>query len=216
MSPVYPAVLRFLRRNLALLLVAAAAAGTVAAYYHLISLRTPDVPFVTTPQDVVDAMLDVAAITSDDLVYDLGCGDGRIAVTAARKYGPKVVAIDIDPERIRETRQNAEAAGVLPLVTLSRADFFTLDFRPASVVAMYLHPGVIDRLVPQFEQMKPGSRIVSHHFRVPGMKPTKVLQVRSAEDGIDHPVYLYVLPFEKAPAAALRPGTAPDATSTAP
>ena len=126
--------------------------------------REPDVPYVPTPQPVVDAMLEMAKVTSADVVYDLGCGDGRIPITAAQRYGAKGVGIDIDPRRIAEAGENAKAAGVTGKVTFLNEDLFTADFSSATVVTLYLLPSVNEKLMPRLKALKPGTRIVSHAF----------------------------------------------------
>src|SRR6187399_1520097 len=128
------------------------------------SERDPDVIYVPTPEPVVDRMLELAAVDEDDIVYDLGCGDGRIVITAAQRYGVKAWGFDIDPVRVAEARANAKAAGVEDLVTIEQKDIFTLDLSPASVVTLYLLPELNVRLIPQLAQLEPGSRIVSHDF----------------------------------------------------
>jgi len=127
-------------------------------------LRKPDVIYVPTPQAVVDAMLEMAKVTSQDVVYDLGCGDGRIPITAAQKYGARGIGIDIDPQRIYEANENAKAAGVTGKVTFLNQDLFTSDFKEATVVTLYLLPSLNERLIPQLKALKPGTRIVSHAF----------------------------------------------------
>ena len=186
-----------MRRNLPLILVGLAAVGAVVAFYEMKDHRTPDVSFVTTPPDVVEAMVELADVTKDDVVYDLGCGDGRMVIAAARKHGCRGLGVDIDPERVAEARANAEAAGVQGLVKFRHQDIYDLDLGEASVVMMFLLSTVNERLVPQFERMKPGSRIVSHQFSIRGVKPRKVIQVRSKEDNMEHPVYLWVTPLER-------------------
>ena len=108
-----------------------------------------------TPQPVVDKMLELAEVKKGDVVYDLGCGDGRIVVTAAKKYGVKAVGFDINPERIKEARENVKANHVEKLVTIKQADIFTLDLREASVVTLYLLPSLNVKLMPQLEKLKP-------------------------------------------------------------
>jgi cyclopropane fatty-acyl-phospholipid synthase-like methyltransferase len=128
-------------------------------------LRTPDVFYVPTPQPVVDAMLTMARVTDKDVVYDLGCGDGRIPITAALKYGARGVGIDIDPKRIEEANENAKAAGVTGKVTFLNQDLFTSDFKDATVVTLYLLPSLNEKLMPKLKaELKPGTRIVSHAF----------------------------------------------------
>jgi SAM-dependent methyltransferase len=169
--------------------------------------REPDVIYVPTPQDVVDKMLELAEVKKGDVVYDLGCGDGRIVVTAAKKYGVKAVGFDIDPQRIKEARANVKKNKVDDLVTIRQADIFTLDLREASVVTLYLLPELNVRLMPQLEKLKKGSRIVSHEFDMRGAKPIKVLTIKEDEtsedydgyDGFDlsHTIYKWVVPWEK-------------------
>jgi SAM-dependent methyltransferase len=126
-----------------------------------------DVPFVPTPPEVVDKMLEVGAIGKDDTVYDLGCGDGRIVVTAAKRFGARGVGIDIDPERIREARENARKEGVTKLVQFRQGDLFKSNFAPATVVTLYLLPEINQRLRPQlWRQLKVGTRVVSHEFEM--------------------------------------------------
>lgn len=124
-----------------------------------------DVPFVPTPQEVVERMLQMAKVGKNDVLYDLGCGDGRIVVTAAKAHGARGTGIDIDPERIGEARKNAEQAGVARQVSFKVADLFETDVSPASVVTLYLLPNINTRLRPRlWEQLKVGSRVVSHAF----------------------------------------------------
>jgi SAM-dependent methyltransferase len=124
-----------------------------------------DVPFVPTPQEVVDRMLALAGIGKSDTLYDLGCGDGRIVVTAARQYGAHGVGIDLNPQRIDEARANARKAGVEKRVSFKVADLFETDLSAASVVSLYLLPDVNLKLRPRlWKQLKPGSRVVSHAF----------------------------------------------------
>jgi SAM-dependent methyltransferase len=186
-----------MRRNLPLLVLVLAVAGAVVVFFELSSRRAPDVPFVTTPEEVVDVMIELAEVDEADLVYDLGCGDGRLAIAAARQRGARAVGIDIDPERIRESRANAARQEVRHLVTFRRADLFTADFSQATVVLFYLQPAVNARLLPRLERLRPGVRIVSHQFGLRGIKPRKVVTVLSKQDGLEHLVYLWVTPLEK-------------------
>src|SRR5687768_6400807 len=124
-------------------------------------LRTPDVIFVPTPQEVVDVMLKIAKVTKNDVVYDLGSGDGRIPITAARVYGAKAVGIDIDPERIREANENVKAAASADRTILSRVQFlnqdlFTTNISEASVVTLYLLPSLNLKLIPRSEERRVG------------------------------------------------------------
>lgn len=128
-------------------------------------LRKPDVFYVPTPPAVVEAMLAMAKVTSGDVVYDLGCGDGRIPIAAAQKYGARGVGIDIDPKRIEEATENAKAAGVADKVTFLNQDLFTSDLKEATVVTLYLLPSLNVKLIPKLKaELRPGTRIVSHAF----------------------------------------------------
>jgi tRNA G37 N-methylase Trm5 len=158
--------------------------------------KQPDVIFVPTPQEVVDKMLELAAVKKGELVYDLGCGDGRIVVTAAKKFGAKGVGYDIDPQRIKESLESVKTAGVQDQVTIKQADIFTLDLSAANVITLYLLPSLNVKLIPQLEKLKPGSRIVSHAFDMKGAKPKQVIQV-PCSDGVSRTVYLWVTPLEK-------------------
>lgn len=163
--------------------------------------REPDVIYVPTPQAVVDKMLEMAEVKSGDVVYDLGCGDGRIVVTAAKKYGVKAVGFDIDPKRVAEARENVSRNGVDHLVTIKQEDIFTLDLRAASVVTLYLLPELNVRLMPQLAKLKPGSRIVSHDFDMRGAKPVAVVKLPEGNDseleGTDPTIYKWVVPWTK-------------------
>ena len=158
--------------------------------------RSPDVHFVPTPQEVVDRMLELANVTEDDVVYDLGCGDGRIVVTAAQKYGCKAIGVDIDPQRVAESLKNVKENNVEDLVEIKEGDIFELDLTPASVITLYLLPELNRKLIPQLEELKPGTRIVSHAFDMRGVKPDKVETVE-AEGGTSHTVYLWTTPLQK-------------------
>jgi len=160
-------------------------------------LREPDVIFVPTPDEVVQKMLEMAEVKKDDLVYDLGCGDGRIVVAAAKKYGCRAVGFDIDPERIKEARENVKENGVESLVTIEHKDIFTLDLSAANVITLYLLPELNVKLIPQLEKLKPGSRIVSHDFRMRGVKPEKSEKVESDGNGVSHKVFMWRTPLNK-------------------
>jgi len=127
-------------------------------------LRAPDVMFVPTPQEVVDAMLRMADVTEADVVYDLGSGDGRIPITAAQAFGATGVGIELNPDLIREANENAARAGVGHKVTFLNQDLFETDLRPASVITLYLLREMNLKLMPKLKQLKPGTRIVAHSF----------------------------------------------------
>ncbi len=152
---------------------------------------------IPTPPDVVDKMLEMAGVTKDDVVWDLGCGDGRIVIAAAKKYGCKAAGFEIEPDLVAKSRENARAAGVEELVTIEERDIFTLDLSEATVVTLYLLPQMNEKLVPQIEKMKPGSRVVAHDFGIKGYKPADVVRMESTEDESRHAVLLYTTPLEK-------------------
>jgi ribosomal protein L11 methylase PrmA len=142
------------------------------------ALRSPDVIFVPTPQEVVDAMLKLAKVTKNDVVYDLGSGDGRIPITAAKAYGARGVGIDIDPQRIKEAQENLKNAGVGDRVKFLNQDLFTTDISEATVVTLYLLPSLNLKLAPKLnKELKPGTRIVSHAFDMGDAKPIETLNV---------------------------------------
>ena len=151
--------------------------------------RRPDVIFVPTPEAVVEAMLQVANVQKGDVVYDLGCGDGRIPVTAARKYGARGFCYDIDPQRIKEANENVAKNNVGNLVTVVHADLFETDLSGASVVTLYLLPSLNVKLMPKLmKELKPGTRIVSHAFDMGDWKPEKELDVEGRK------VYYWTIP----------------------
>jgi precorrin-6B methylase 2 len=163
---------------LAAVALAAPTAAVAQAARPAAEARQPDVIFVPTPQPVVDAMLEMAKVKKGDVLYDLGSGDGRIPVTAAKRYGVRAVGIDIDPERIREANANAVKAGVTQLVTFRNTDLFTADFSEASVVTLYLLDSLNQKLRPKLlKELKPGTRIVSHAFRMGDWEPEQTREV---------------------------------------
>jgi SAM-dependent methyltransferase len=151
--------------------------------------RPLDVPFVATGQDVVAEMLRLGRVGKNDIVYDLGCGDGRIVISAAKTYGARGVGVDIDPERVREARDNAVKAGVGDKVTIRQQDLFETDLRDATVVTLYLLPEVNLKLRPKLlSELKPGTRVVSHNFDMGDWTPEQVVRVGNAT------VYLWTIP----------------------
>ena len=137
--------------------------------------RFPDVHYEPTPQLIVEELLKMAGVNRNDVIYDLGCGDGRFVITAAKKYGARGVGIDIDPERIKESNQNARIAGVLDKVKFIEGDLFETDFREATVVALYLLPDLNMQLRPTLlKDLKPGTRVVSYEFDMYDWQPDKM------------------------------------------
>ena len=155
------------------------------------------VPYVPTPQEVVEKMLELAQVKKGDVVYDLGSGDGRIVVTAAKIYGVKAVGFEIDPDRIRESHENIRKAGVGHLVEIHQQDIRTVDLSGASVLTMYLLPEVNMMLRPNiWSQMKPGSRVVSHDFDMGDWKPVKTLELKDSSTW-SHTLYLWRVEAKK-------------------
>ena len=152
--------------------------------------RSPDVPYVPTKQEVVEEMLRVAGVKSTDIVYDLGCGDGRIVITAARKFGARGIGVDIDPQRIAEANANAQQAGVEKQVAFRLGDLFKADIKEATVVTLYLLPEVNLRLKPRLlRELRPGTRVVSHDFSMgDDWKPEQTLRLGSDT------IYLWTVP----------------------
>lgn len=169
---------------------------TAASVFSQITPPTPklDVPYVPTSPEVVDAMLKLANVKKGDVVYDLGCGDGRIVIAAARDYGATGLGVDIDPQRIKEANENARAAGVTSKVKFIQADLFKTDFSKATVVTMYLFPEINLKLRPKILQMKPGTRIVSHAFDMGDWEPEQTIRVGTST------IYFWTVPQRKAPA----------------
>jgi predicted RNA methylase len=149
--------------------------------------------FVPTPQEVVDAMLKLAKVGPNDVVYDLGSGDGRIPITAAKTYGARGVGIDIDPQRIREATENLKQAGVGDKVKFLNQDLFTTPIGEATVVTMYLLPTLNVKVLPKLNaELKPGTRVVSHAFDIEGYPPQQTINVNGRT------VYMWTVPIRKA------------------
>jgi len=157
----------------------------------------PDVVYVPTPQEVVDKMLEISKVTKNDLLYDLGCGDGRFVVTAAKRYGCRAVGYDISPRRVRESLENVKKNNVEHLVRIEQKDIFTLDLSKADVVTLFLLPSLNVKLIPQLDKLKPGSRIVSYRFGMRGVVPVKMVNFTSPRDGSQQTFYLWTTPLNK-------------------
>lgn len=157
----------------------------------------PEVPFVPTTDEAVAAMLKLADVKKTDIVYDLGCGDGRIVVAAAKDFGAHAVGIDIDPVRIGEAKANAQKAGVEKLVRFEENDLFKADFHEATVVTLFLLSSVNLRLRPKLLQdLKPGTRVVSNTFNMGDWKPEKTITVGNSSEQtyLSHTLYLWTVP----------------------
>jgi SAM-dependent methyltransferase len=163
--------------------------------------RKPDVPFIPTTETAVKAMLELAEVKRSDIVYDLGCGDGRIVIAAAKSYGARGVGIDIDAALVREAKKKARQAGVERLVEFREQDLFESNFQEATVVTLFLLPAVNKRLLPQLEALKPGTRIVSNTFEIGDWKPAQEIVVK--DDPNDdyyfgsHRLFLWIVPERK-------------------
>lgn len=152
-----------------------------------------DVPYVPTKPEVIAEMLRMANVGKNDILYDLGCGDGRIVITAARLYGTRGVGVDIDPDRIKDSQENAAEANVTHLVRFFEQDLFETDFHEATVVSLYLLTSVNLRLRPYLlKQLRPGTRVVSHNYGMDTWKPDQSSVVMV--DDTDHDVYLWIVP----------------------
>lgn len=169
-------------------LLSISVAGQSAPQQH-----RPDVPYVPTTDEAVAAMLKLADIKRSDVVYDLGCGDGRIVIAAAKRFGARGVGVDIDPARIREANENAKKAGVEKLVRFEEKDLFETDIHSANVVMLFLLNSVNLRLRPKLlRELKPGTRIVSNTFDMGDWKPDKEMAVDGRDDGTSLSQYLYL------------------------
>jgi ribosomal protein L11 methylase PrmA len=178
---------------LALILALGAGLSTPATVAQLKPLeKEPEVPYVPTHEKVVAEMLKVAKVGKNDVLYDLGSGDGRIVITAAKQFGTRGVGVDIDPARVTEARENAKKAGVTDRVKFLQQDLFETDIREATVVTLYLLPEVNLRLRPKLlSDLKPGTRVVSHNYDMGDWAPLKTLQLRVPQE---HTIYYWVVP----------------------
>ena len=182
------------RTSLLLVAVVLASAATATLAQPLKPLdKNPEVPYVPTHERIVDEMLKIANVGKNDVLYDLGSGDGRIPITAAKRFGTRGVGVDIDPDRVREARANATSAGVSDRVKFFQQDLFDTDIKGATVVTLYLLPDVNLRLRPKLlSDLKPGTRVVSHNYDMGDWKPLKTVTVKLPEG--EHTVYFWIVP----------------------
>lgn len=155
--------------------------------------RPADVPYVPTPDEVVDKMFELASVKGDDILYDLGSGDGRIVIRAAQKFGTRGVGVEINPRLVQLSRENAKKAAVADRVQFLQQDLYKTDFSKATVVMLYLLPHVNMQLRPKLlRELKPGTRIVSHNYDMGDWKPERVVQMEAL--GYTHTIYYWVVP----------------------
>jgi len=145
-------------------------------------------------------MLQEAGVKRTDVVVDLGSGDGRFIIAAAKKYGCKAIGYEIDARLVQQSRETLARENLGALATIEHRDIFTLDLSGADVITVFLYPRLMERLIPQFEKLKPGARIVSHQFEMPGVKADEMLIVESKEDGDKHRIFLWTTPLKPKPA----------------
>ncbi len=195
--------MQFSKLRLLRLMAAAILLSSIACAQNAKPRREPDVPYVPTTEPAVEAMLKLAEVKKSDIVYDLGCGDGRIVITAARKYGAHGTGIDINPQRISEAKENAKKAGVENLVRFEENDLFLADFHEATVVTLFLLPNINLKLMPKLlEQLKPGTRVVSNTFDMGDWKAVKEYSVdddpNDEDTGLSKRLYLWIIPEKSA------------------
>lgn len=184
--------------SMRIVLAAVVSAGVMAAQSAK-PARTPDVPYVPTTEKAVEEMLKLAGVKKSDVVYDLGCGDGRIVIAAAKTFGARGVGIDINPERIKEARDNAKRAGVENLVRFEENDLFEANIKEASVVTLFLLPQINLKLRPKLiSDLKPGTRVVSNTFDMGDWKAEKETNLGDAGDseysGLSQKFFLWTIP----------------------
>jgi SAM-dependent methyltransferase len=162
------------------------------------------IPYVPSTIPIVTKMLELASVTKDDLVYDMGCGDGRILIMAAKKYGARGVGIDLDPERIAEARKNAEQEGVSHLLEFRAEDGTKTDISKATVVTLYMFKWFNNAIRPKLQKLQPGSRVVAHDFDIDEWKPTSTVYLDSEKNGHEgierpHTLFLWLVGAEQKP-----------------
>ncbi len=161
--------------------------------------REPFVPFAATPEPIVVQMLKLASVQKNDVLYDLGSGDGRIVITAAQKFGARAFGYEIDPSLVRKSREEIQKQKLENLAVVEERNMYRLDLSRGSVITLYLSPEANLKLVPQLQKMQPGSRVVSYKYRIEGYKPLVTHKVWTQEKGTmrEHTIWLYTIPLEK-------------------
>ena len=184
--------MRFSQRNLAA--IVAALALSLIAITHTAADFPEEIPFVPTPMDVVDKMLELAEVKKGDVVYDLGSGDGRIVIRAAKKYGVRAVGIEMDRLLLDKARKDAKAAGVSHLVEFRAEDAMKVDLTKATVVTLYMLPWFNEAMKPSFKKyLKPGARIVAHDFGIEGWEPDKTVKLPDPEKKVGGLIHYHTL-----------------------
>lgn len=177
------------RRTLLVAIPIALASTTEATFAQKKPLRKPDIHYEPSSPAIVAEMLRLGQVTKNDVVYDLGCGDGRVVIAAAKERGARGVGVDIDPERVAEAAANAKAAGVTKRVTFRNEDLFETEIKSATVVMLYLWPWINLKLRPRLlQELRPGTRIVSHYHDMGDWPPEKQIEVEG------HQIYLWTVP----------------------
>lgn len=157
--------------------------------------RDPDSTYVPTPDDIVEKMLELAEVGQDDLVYDLGSGDGRSVIAASRIYGVRSVGVELNERLARSSRERVEALGLSDLVEIRIGDMFEVDLSKVDVLVLYQPPKLLERMKPQLAKLRPGSRIVSHFFLIPGIEPDETRTLESDFTDFTHKIYLWKAPL---------------------
>ncbi len=160
-------------------------------------IHKPDVVYVGTPYDVISIMLEMARVREQDVIYDLGCGDGRVVILAAHKYGCRGIGFEIDPMKVQLSKANVSRNRVGDRVKIIQADIFTLDLSEATVILLYLTPEMNRKLLPQLNRTRPGTRVICHNYDLPGIVADQTLTYLSNEDNTTHIMTLYVTPLKK-------------------
>jgi SAM-dependent methyltransferase len=176
--------------------------------------RSPDAIFVPTPNDIVARMIELARPAPTNVLYDLGSGDGRFLIAAARQYGCRGIGLEIDPRLVAMARENVRAEGLDHLIRIEHADIFQADFSEADVVTAYLPSPLLERLLPQLRKLRSGARVVTHQFSIPGLKPSATEQVVSKEDGDAHRIQVWLPSTRPAVPSPTSNTNSPDAAST--
>jgi len=158
--------------------------------------RKPDVGYYPTTQDVVEKMLSLAKVTKRDHVCDLGCGDGRFLITAAKQYGCRATGYELDPKLVAKGRAQAREQKLDTLVRIEERDIFTVDVSEVTVMMLFLLPDMNAKLIPQLQKMAPGSRVLAHEFDIPGIQPDQELTWVSKQDNSEHLIYIYSIPLK--------------------